>query len=319
MIIYHDNKLKLFLSYLEAERNASDKTISSYASDIRQFALVILKCDLQVGQADWKSVTVYEARNYAAWLTNEDMSKASFMRKLASMRSFFRFLLREGEVSSNPFSELKPVRRSRPLPKYMTQSEVGRLLDAPAEVWRELLENGVARDAFSAEFSSVRDSAMLETIYSGGLRISEAVGLNFEDIDFSSGVMHIRGKGRKERLAVLGEPALRAIHQYCALRKQISQDFVGKTAVFLNQRGTRLTSRSFERNFKLYLRQANLPMDLSPHKLRHSFATHLLDAGADLRSVQAMLGHENLSTTQIYTHISIEHMKDVYRKAHPHA
>jgi len=159
---------------------------------------------------------------------------------------------------------------------------------------------------------------MLEVIYSAGLRISEAVGLNFDDIDLNTGVMKIRGKGKKERIGALGHPAIRALQRYMnALASFFVTD--SHSPVFQNQEGGRLTARSFQRNFKNYLIEAGLPPDMTPHKLRHSFATHLLDAGADLRSVQALLGHADLNTTQIYTHISTERMKEVYHRAHPHA
>ena len=156
-------------------------------------------------------------------------------------------------------------------------------------------------------------------IYSGGLRISEALGLNMEDLDLLSGVMRVLGKGKKQRLCGLGNPAIRAIRKYLPVRRTRTENERRSAPVFVNRFGERLTTRSFQRNFKLYLRTAGLPMDMTPHKLRHSFATHLLDAGADLRSVQELLGHANLSTTQIYTHISTERMKAVYNKAHPRA
>jgi len=314
-----DDGLRGFLSYLSTERNASAHTCSSYALDIRQCAQICLKADPFTGQASWDGLTVYDARDFVAALNNDELSRSSILRKLSAMRSFYRYLMRENRVESNPFVGQASPRRPKLLPKYMTVDEVGRLLSAPAAVWADHAEFGLAKTPEAAAFSAARDAAVLEVIYSGGLRISEALGLNFGDIDAYSGVMKIRGKGKKERLCALGNPARRALRAYLKLRRGISSDQSAKAAVFLNQLGGRLTARSFQRFFKLYLAQAGLPPDMTPHKLRHSFATHLLDAGADLRSVQALLGHENLSTTQIYTHISTEHMKRIYEKAHPHA
>ena len=167
--------------------------------------------------------------------------------------------------------------------------------------------------------AALRDSALTETIYSGGLRISEAVGLNVGDLDLAEGVMQLRGKGKKERLAALGGPAVRAIRSYLRQRRMNGEAILPETPLFVNKAGTRLNARSYQRDLQEYLAFAGLPADFTPHKLRHSFATHLLDAGSDLRSVQELLGHENLSTTQIYTHVSVQRLKNVYDKAHPHS
>ena len=315
----HDDGLRGFLSYLAAERNASEHTCLSYALDIRQCAQICLKADPFEETADWAALSVYDARDFVASLSTDELARSSIMRKLSAMRSFYRYLIRENRATSNPFIGQASPRRPKLLPKYMTVDEVGRLLAAPAAVWADHAEFGIAKTPEAAAFAAARDSAILEVIYSGGLRISEALGLNFGDVDTFSGVMKIRGKGKKERLCALGNPAQRALRAYLKYRRTLSSDQSPRAAIFLNQLGGRLTARSFQRFFKLYLAQAGLPPDLTPHKLRHSFATHLLDAGADLRSVQALLGHENLSTTQIYTHISTEHMKRIYEKAHPHA
>ena len=315
----HDDGLRGFLSYLAAERNASEHTCSSYALDIRQCAQICLKADPFEETADWAGLSVYDARDFVASLSTDELARSSIMRKLSAMRSFYRYLIRENRATANPFVGQASPRRPKLLPKYMTVDEVGRLLAAPAAVWADHAELGLAKTPETAAFAAARDAAVLEVIYSGGLRISEALGLNFGDVDAFSGVMKIRGKGKKERLCALGNPAQRALRAYLKHRRTLSSDQSPRAAIFLNQLGGRLTARSFQRFFKLYLAQANLPPDLTPHKLRHSFATHLLDAGADLRSVQALLGHENLSTTQIYTHVSTEHMKRIYEKAHPHA
>ena len=315
-----DRALSSFLSYLLNERNASRHTVDSYRLDIQQFAMLQLNADVETAQIDWNSVDVYMARTYIVKLQEElEVSRTSILRKLSGMRSFYRYMQREQLAHDNPFSGLIAPKRQKLLPKYMTVEEVGRLLDTPQLFWKDAYEKEIAKDEESARFSAARDAAILEVIYSGGLRISEALGLNMEDLDLISGVMRVRGKGKKERLCGLGNPAIRALRKYFPVRRMRSGNERRNAPVFVNRFGQRLTTRSFQRNFKLYLRAAGLPLDMTPHKLRHSFATHLLDAGADLRSVQELLGHANLSTTQIYTHISTERMKAVYNKAHPRA
>lgn len=314
-----DKCYQRFISYLRNTKNMSEHTVSSYGIDICQFAALCLKKDPLNEDVDWDSVSVYDARNFIVDLQDAELSKTSIQRKLSGLRSFFRYLVRDCRTKNNPFSGLTGPKKQKSLPKYMTVSEVGKLLDAPAVFWRDALASGYARDEASADFQTKRDTAMLEIIYSGGLRISECTGLNMSDIDLYSGVMKIRGKGKKERLGAIGDPAARALRNYLIIRRSMFSDNRPESPVFLNQQGTRFTDRSFQRNFKLYLTTAGLPADMTPHKLRHSFATHLLDAGADLRSVQELLGHANLSTTQLYTHISSERMRAVYLQAHPRA
>lgn len=305
-----------FLDYLKNERQASPHTLDNYRRDILQFKRI------QFGEktmANWKSIDVYQARNFAVELRQENLSKTSVMRKISSLRSFFRYLVRENLVGENPFLGLTAPKRDKRLPKYMSVKEVGSLLDAPSAFWREAVDKGLAKDEDSAKFARARDAAMLEIIYSGGLRISEAVGLNLGDVDIVGHVMKVKGKGKKERVCAIGDPAAAALRTYLGVREIRSSNDRPAAPLFVNRHGTRLTARSFQRALKNYLRTAGLPMDMTPHKLRHSFATHLLDAGADLRSVQELLGHANLSTTQIYTHISAERLKNVYAKAHPRA
>ena len=314
-----DSALTGFLTYLGAERNASVHTLDNYRRDIVQFALLTLKRNAAVQEVDWNDVSVHDGRAFVVALQNDSLSKTSIIRKMSAMRSFYRYLLREQKADSNPFSGLVSPKRQKLLPKYMTVAEVSRLLDAPRAYWKNANGRELTKSDAHAELSAVRDSAILEVIYSGGLRISEATGLNLGSVDLIGGVMLIRGKGKKERICALGNPAERALRPYLALRKNWTSDSRRESPLFVNQDGGRMTPRSFQRNFKLYLEEAGLPADMTPHKLRHSFATHLLDAGADLRSVQELLGHANLSTTQIYTHISAERLKEVYRKAHPRA
>lgn len=310
-------QLDSFLRYLNTEREASPHTLNAYSRDIAQFSLSMLNSD--TAHAVWSQVDTYKARAFIVHLQGEGLSKTSILRKISSLRSFYRFLVREGVVEKNPFVGINSPKRGRKLPKYMSIDEVGALLDAPFAYWKEAAAKGIAKDDDSANFAAARDAAILEVIYSGGLRISEAMGINFEDIDLKHGVMKVRGKGKKERIAAIGTPAERAIRKYLTIRPIRSGNSAPRAPLFVNKFGNRLTARSFQRFMKAYLVEAQLPFDMTPHKLRHSFATHLLNAGADLRSVQELLGHASLSTTQIYTHISTERMKEVYSKAHPRA
>jgi integrase/recombinase XerC len=311
------NTVDSFINYLINERQASRHTVDSYKRDIAQFS------EITTGAHDtppnWSGIDIYAARNFIVQLQGQNLSRNSILRKLSSLRSFFRFMIREGIIEKNPFSGLSSPKKESPLPKFMSVNEVDRLLTAPKLYWEDALQKGTAKNEDSAYFATARDTALLEVIYSGGLRISEAVGLNISDIDMLSGILKVKGKGKKERLCALGGPAEKALRKYYRMRNMRSENTRSNAPVFVNRHGTRLTARSFQRNLKFYLITAGLPPDMTPHKLRHSFATHLLDAGADLRSVQELLGHKNLSTTQIYTHVTTEKMKNIYRKAHPRA
>lgn len=322
-----------FLDYLQLERNSSEHTLNSYRRDIYQFIYLTASdgggCsrlsvdDTDYGELiqdfDWNSVDVYTAREFIVALQNQKLAVTSINRKLSSMRSFYRFMVREQCVDKNPFVGLTSPKNAKLLPKYMSVKEVERLLCAPHQYWKNATLNGTAADDDSATFANLRDSAILEVIYSGGLRINEVLSLDLRDIDILGDVMKVKGKGKKERVCALGRPAVKALRKYLRGREARCTDERPGAPLFVNKYGKRLSARSFQRNFKKYLIQAELPSDLTPHKLRHSFATHLLDAGADLRSVQELLGHENLSTTQIYTHVSAERLKKVYNAAHPRA
>ncbi len=314
-----DRSLSGFLAYLNSERNASGHTLESYRMDIEQFSRLTLNADASEQCVEWNSVSVHDARSFVVALQGENLSRTSILRKISGLRSFYRYLEREHIVESNPFAGLASPKKQKLLPKYMTVAEVSRLLDSVDAVWRDASAKGIVKSEENAQLSAARDGAILEVIYSGGLRISEALGLNLSSVDLIGGIMKVRGKGKKERLCGLGGPAERALRKYLRIRALWTADARREAPLFINQDGGRLTPRSFQRNFKLYLAAAGLPSDMTPHKLRHSFATHLLDAGADLRSVQELLGHANLSTTQIYTHISAERLKAVYNKAHPRA
>ncbi len=306
-----------FMSYLRDERQASEHTVENYERDIVQFVRNSLKCE--VCNASWSKADIYQARSFIVYLQQEGLAKTSILRKISSLRSFYRYLVREEVVDKNPFIGITSPKKGKKLPKYMSVDEVGSLLDAPKLYWKDAESKGVAKDLESANFAAGRDSALLEVIYSGGLRISEALGLNFRDMDTGKGIIKVKGKGKKERIAALGNPAVNALKKYFTIRTVRSSNTTSGAPVFINKFGNRLSARSFQRFFKSYLIVAGLSHDMTPHKLRHSFATHLLDAGADLRSVQELLGHANLSTTQIYTHISAERLKFVYNKAHPRA
>ncbi len=305
-----------FCRYLRAERQASDHTIAGYRRDIGQFAALV------AGDPDfdnWAEVDADQARTFLFELHQRGDSKSSMQRKLSALRSFFRYLQREERVGGNPFLRIAAPRRERRLPQILSVNAVDRLTRAVGEHWRAAAESGTAKSDESAAFAAARDLAMVEVIYSAGLRVGEAVALNYGDVDLSGGVVRVTGKGRKERLGMLGGAAIRALRAYWPYRTAAGGERTQDAPLFLNRFGERLTARSFQRNLKEYLLRAGLPPDLTPHKLRHSFATHLLDAGADLRSVQELLGHENLSTTQIYTHVSTARMKEVYAQAHPRA
>lgn len=305
-----------FLRYLSDERQASKHTIDNYQRDILQFSELVFGSSQG---SQWAKVDLEQARKFVVHLQEKQLSRNSVLRKISSLRSFFRYMQREDIVDKNPFVGIASIKKEQNLPKFMTVNEIDRLSSIPQLYWQELSEAGKSKDEDSAIFAAARDTAMIEIIYSGGLRISEAVGLNLEDTDLLSDIMKVKGKGKKERICAIGKPAGKALRAYLRVRPLRTENDRHNAPLFVNRFGTRLTPRSFQRNLKKYLVFAGLPPDLTPHKLRHSFATHLLDAGADLRAVQEMLGHENLSTTQIYTHVSAEKMKNIYKKAHPRA
>ena len=309
------SQLEDFFRYLTIEKQASAHTVNSYRLDLQQFVQLMANGDENFDS--WQNFARDDARSYLQELHKLKLSKNSIARKLSSLRSFYRFMQQQGAVSANPFMRLPAQGHERKLPKVMSLNAIEQLISAVREHWLEQIRTGGAKNEELAAFASARDQALIEVIYSGGLRISEAMNMNFKDLDMLGGVIVVHGKGKKERLCALGRPARSALRNYLTLRRNRTADNSPAAAIFVNSNGRCLTPRSFQRNLKLYLAQAGLPPDLTPHKLRHSFATHLLDAGADLRSVQEMLGHANLGTTQIYTHVSTERLKEAYRKAHP--
>ena len=295
-------KIASFLQHLHVERGLSTHTLKSYREDLETFANYLQEED--GSYPDPANLTSVELRSYMAALHDAGYAKSSIARKLASLRSFYRYGQREGWVDSNRAAALRNPRKTRKLPHFLTTQEIGKLLAAPA-----------------ADMPmGLRDRAILETLYSAGLRVSELVDLSEGDLDFPQGIVRVRGKGRKERLAPLGSYAARALKKWLRHRQLSSKEPQGRKApVFVNRFGTRLTSRSVGRMLEKHLRSTGLDGRTSPHTLRHSFATHLLDRGADIRSVQELLGHKSLVTTQIYTHVSTTNLKAAYEKAHPRA
>lgn len=306
-----------FLTALRLERNCSEHTISAYKRDISEFIVKVREADESFN--DWQSVDTDQARRFMMLLHESGTSKRSMQRKRSALSSFYRYLVRHGLVKNNPFLHLYGIKADKSLPHVLSIPQIDELTKIVPRYWEWASGNGLAKTQEGAEFAAARDLALIETIYSAGMRISEAVGINLGDIDFGNGIVKLRGKGKKERFGILGKQALQALRAYFSFRRQVGGGRKMDDPLFLNRFGERLTARSFQRNLKNYLVAAGLPPDITPHKLRHSFATHMLDAGADLRNVQEMLGHENLSTTQIYTHISVERMKRVYHTAHPRA
>jgi len=292
--------IEQFLESLEFERDASPHTVRAYRQDLAQFTKIL---EVQ-NDTDLKLVNGMRVRTFLARLKESGCSKRTTGRKLASVRALYKYLCRRKHVKSNPASIVRAPKLDRKLPSFLDVQEVARLLEQPR----------------AEGFAGLRDRAILETLYSTGMRVSEVTGMDVHDIDRRGGVARVLGKGRKERLAPLGKYAMQAIADYLAVREA---HFRGKDfqagAMFLNKRGGRMTARSVERLMEKYALTAGLAHKTSPHTLRHSFATHMLNAGADLRSVQELLGHASLSTTQIYTHVTHERLKKVYDKAHPRA
>lgn len=297
-----DKHLADYMRHLALERNASAYTVKSYREDLTQaFACwkEMLGTEPAAGQ-----ITPRLLRRYVVWLHEQGYAKATAARRIAAVRSFLKFLCREGVLSANPALGIRGPKVEKKLPGFLTDKEVDSLIAQPLDA-----------DSFPS-----RDKAVLEVFYSAGLRVSELSGLNLADLNLDEGVMTIRGKGRKERYALLGDPAIAALKVWFKDRAELLRETGQKLdAVFLNRFGGRLTVRSLGRVVAKYVRRAGLDPKLSPHSLRHTFATHLLDAGAEIRGVQELLGHRHLTTTQIYTHVSTQRLQEHYRKAHPRA
>ena len=328
-----------FLNYLQFERHFSTYTSKCYGADLRQFGLFLagvqdipasvllsqpasgnaavnLSREMQNKQANHPeepppqqiqelllNAGAEDVRRYLQHMREHNYSKATVARKLATLRSFFKYLNKRGLTGNNPMLSIRTPKLDKRLPKFMTEEQVTRLLQTPDDT--DLLGS--------------RDKAMLEEIYSSGLRVSELVGLNIDDLDVAAGVIKVRGKGKKERVSPVGQTAVNALTKYIDQRKLIMAQDSPNAPLFINKHGQRLSTRSVRRKLDKYLIEAHLDPDISPHTLRHSFATHMLNHGADLRVVQELLGHQSLSTTQIYTHLTTKRIQDVYESAHPRA
>ncbi|OIO35096.1 MAG: tyrosine recombinase XerC [Candidatus Omnitrophica bacterium CG1_02_44_16] len=279
-----------FLRYLEIEKNSSPHTLVNYRLDLEEFAGFVKGIDVE--KIDYLLV-----RKYLAHLKEKNLTARSVARKLSALRSLFRFLIKEGFLKLNPTAAIHSPKQDKFLPKFLTEADVVKLIEAPD----------------CDTLKGLRDTAILETLYSTGMRVSELCSLTDEAVDFIGATVKVMGKGKKERMLPIGERALRAIRNYLKERN------IQSRAVFLNKNKKQLGPRGIRKMMDVYIRKISLKEHISPHTLRHSFATHLLDRGADLRSVQELLGHANLSSTQIYTHLTTEKLKSVYEKSHPRA
>jgi integrase/recombinase XerC len=325
----HSAITQKFLDYLTFEKRFSVHTAKCYGADLGQFGGFLL--DTSDGRAPEDETTAHHEhggtatavatqtntqidhllltadvnaiRAYLAFLNEKEYSKATIARKLATLRSFYKFLLKRNEIAANPVLSVRTPKQEKRLPRFLEYEEVKRLLETPP------MDNWL----------SARDRAILETLYSTGIRVSELVALNMNDVDFLGEVVHVRGKGKKERITPISSSAIQIIQHYMEYRNKRAQTNINfdPKVLFVNKHGRRLSTRSVRRKMDKYLKIAGLDPSISPHTLRHSFATHMLDKGADLRSVQELLGHQSLSTTQIYTHLSTSKIKEIYKGAHP--
>ncbi len=279
-----------FIRYLEVEKGLSQHTLRAYKKDLEIFAEFVSSSPEQIEPLD--------VRGFIAEQIKSGLSKTSAGRRLAAVRSFFRYLHREGYIKNNPAKVVNSPKRPKTLPKFLTVDDVFNLVESP---------DGIG-------FMVARDRAILELLYSSGIRVGELSGLEMGDIDLRDGLIKVKGKGRKERIVPIGSKAIEAIRTYLVERMLMKKK---DKALFLNRSGSRLTERSIQRIVVKYARKVLMDGRIGPHTLRHTFATHLLQAGADLRTIQELLGHSSLSTTQKYTHLDITHLLDVYDKAHP--
>ena len=302
--------IEQFLEHLRYERNVSAHTLRNYASDLQQFVDFLAPADASGKKRklpDLSEIDHLTIREWMGGLHNAQKTKSSIARKLAALRTFFQFLVREGVVELNPAKLVSTPRQEKKLPKHLSIEEAIRFIETPD------LETDLGK----------RDRAMLELMYATGVRVAELTTLNLADVDFRNQLARVTGKRRKQRIVPFGDPAAEAIRNYLTVRdKFLFNAPVSKRddeALFLNYQGTRITTRSVGRMVEKYIRICAGMHNISPHALRHSFATHLLDSGADLRDIQELLGHARLSTTQVYTHVSMEKLVAVYDKAHPKA
>jgi integrase/recombinase XerC len=286
-----------FLQHLQHERRLSPQTRHSYQRDLQQ---VMAFCD-QRGIKQWEHLDVHAVRQYVSWRHRHGLSGRSLQRELSALRSFFNYLLREYRVKLNPADGVAAPKSPRKLPKTLDVDQMQQLLDQDA----------------GDDPLALRDQAMMELFYSSGLRLAELVGLNLQDVDLRDGTAEVTGKGNKTRIVPVGRYARRAIEAWLKARQAWAKE--GETALFISQRGERIGRRSVQQRLQAWAVKRGLPEHLHPHKLRHSFASHMLESSGDLRAVQELLGHADISTTQIYTHLDFQHLAKVYDQAHPRA
>ncbi|HLY60606.1 MAG TPA: tyrosine recombinase XerC [Terriglobia bacterium] len=302
-----DKLIARFVRYLQYERNASPHTIRNYQSDLEQFRLFLSDGNADA-PVDSASIDALRIRGFLAHLFSNEKKKTSIARKLAAVRAFFKFLTRENILSANPSTTVSTPKLDKTLPRIMTEEEMNTFLDQ------------VSKAAASHEPAILRDRAILELLYASGLRVSELVELDLRGVNFGEGMVLVRGKGNRERIVPFGSKAKQALADYLPAREKILKEAKkSSNALFLNMHGGRLTTRSVDRLVKAYVRAMGPNVKVSPHSLRHAFASHLLTEGADLRAIQEMLGHKSLGTTQKYTQVSIKQLIEVYDKAHPKA
>ncbi len=296
--------LEAFCTHLTLERRVSAYTVRNYRQAVERF--VAWLDERGKWQGDFNQVRPLEVRSYLVD-QGRRLARRTLHNHVSGLRAFYLYLRQQGQAEMNPFTSVSLPKLDKPLPKFLTENQMRALLDAPVTLWKA---------GQLGEFEALRDSVILELLYGGGLRVSELCGLNHGQVDFGQGVVRVLGKGRKERLCPVGPVAVQCLRRFTE-RFELSTE---REAPLICQRGgKRLEPRQVQKLLKLHLAAAELPLDMTPHKLRHSFATHLLDNGADLRAVQELLGHANLSTTQIYTHVSIARLKEAHRQAHPRA
>jgi integrase/recombinase XerC len=298
-----EKEIKSFIQHIEREKNFSENTVTSYRNDLSDFSKFLKERNLQ-GDL-FHQIDRPLLRDFLVFLKRKRLKEVTIAHKVFVLRSFFKYLLRKRKIFSNPASFLSNPRKKKKLPTFLTISQMESLLKLPTK----------------ESFRGLRDLAILELFYSTGTRLSELANLDLSSVDFQGGVVRVLGKGKKERIIPVGKEALEALRNYLNLRRFAfkGRSMMNGEAIFLNQSGKRLSARSIGRMVKKYTAQISEDQKTSPHTLRHTFATHLLDQGADLLAVKELLGHESLSTTQTYTHVTTDRLKKIYKKAHPRA
>ncbi len=301
-----NDQIRDYQTYLTSERNVSEHTRMAYIKDVEEYAEFLQKNNFIDNIDGILNVAADTVRAYLGYLFRRKVKKVTVNRKISSLRSFYKFLIRSGKTKNNPAGMIQSSKTEKYMPNFLSVDEMFELLHAQNDT----------------STAGLRNRAMLELFYSSGLRLGELAGLNVMDLDFDQALVKVRGKGRKERIVPVGAPARQALQEYLAktkeVRKKNSED-VFNSPLFLNLRGARITARSIARIVDEATKKSKIGRKISPHALRHTFATHLLNAGADLRSIQELLGHESLSTTQKYTAVNINRMMEIYDKAHPRA